>query len=482
MHWARRAAAAALVVACALWYFADQRKNPPGFYLDESSIAYNAWTIAQHGVDEYGVRFPLYFTAFGEYKNPVYIYLLAGVFKITHPTNLAARRFSALLGFSAALSLGALAWSLTRRRSVAAITFLTAIATPNLFEVSRLVFEVALFPLALVAMLAAVLTAHRREQWNAWIVIALGSSLALITYTYSTGRLLGVLYAAGLLLLYTHERRSQLITVYALYAVIALLPIAAYNETHGGALTIRARQISFVPMWREHPAEVLAVLEQNYAANLLPLGQSLTGDPNARHHVQGSGGNVLLMTFVLAGIGAGIAIKRRDRFWLFVVFAALVSAIPVSVINEKYHSLRILPYPLMLIVLSIVALQAALETRAWRLAVGVALAAGLFQASWFFYHFYRYGKDRPDWFEGGIRRVVYETVAQPQRPIYVVRVGSYIHVLWYAVQAHIPLTEFVILPDNYPPPPHSLAISTGGPCDGCREVSHHGNFSSYYTP
>jgi 4-amino-4-deoxy-L-arabinose transferase-like glycosyltransferase len=482
MHWARRAAAVAFVAACALWYFADQRKNPPAFYLDESSIAYNAWTIAHHGVDEYGVRFPLYFKAFGEYKNPVYIYLLAGVFEITHPTNLAARRFSALLGFAAALALGGLAWSLTRRRFVAIVTFLTALATPNLFEISRLVFEVALFPLALVAMLAAVLAAHRRARWNAWIVAALAGSLALITYTYSTGRLLGLLYAAGLLILYTRQRRSQLIAVYALYAAIALIPIAVYNQRHGGALTIRARQISFIPEWRQHPADVIGTLERNLAANLLPLGQSLRGDPNARHHVQGSGGNVLLMTFALAAIGAVIAIRRRDRFWYFVLFAALVSVIPVSVINENYHALRIVPYPLMLIVLSILALEQAGAGRGWRAAIGVALAAGLIQASWFFYHFYRYGKDRGEWFEAGIRRVVYETAAQPVRPIYVIRVGSYIHVLWYAVQANIPLTEFHILPDDVGAPPQSLVISTGAPCDGCREVSRHGNFSSYYTP
>lgn len=479
MHWARRGAALALVVACALWYFADQRKNPPAFYLDESSIAYNSWTIAKHGVDEYGTPFPLYFKAFGEYKNPVYIYLLAGVFEVAHPTNLVARRFSAVLGLLAALAMGGLAWSLTRRRGVAVILFLTALATPNLFEISRLVFEVALFPLVLVAMLGAVLAAHRRERWNAWIILALAGSLALITYTYSTGRLLGVLYAGGLLIFYTRERRSQIVAVWIAYALIALLPIAIYNQRHGGALTIRAKQISFVPNWKQQPAEVLGSLERNLAANLLPLGQSLKGDPNARHHVQGAGGNVLLMTFVLAAIGATLAIRRRDRFWLFVVFAAFVSAIPVSVINENYHSLRIVPYPLMLIVLAIPALE--LTDRRWRAVVAVALVAGVLQASWFFYHFYRDGRNRGDWFEAGIRSVVYETVAQPERPIYVIRIGSYIHVLWYAVQGNIPLGEFHILPDNTNAPPNSLVISTGAPCDGCREVSRHGNFSSYVT-
>src|SRR5947208_3157824 len=91
--WLRRAAAIVLLLACGLFYFAGQRKNPPAFYSDESSIAYNAWTMATNGVDEYGIHHPLFFKAFGEYKNPVYIYLLAGVFKAATPTNLTARRF-----------------------------------------------------------------------------------------------------------------------------------------------------------------------------------------------------------------------------------------------------------------------------------------------------------------------------------------------------------------------------------------------------
>ena len=58
----------------------------PGFFTDECSVSYNALTIARHGSDEWGIRFPLFFKAGGEYKNPVFIYLLAAVFWMIGPS------------------------------------------------------------------------------------------------------------------------------------------------------------------------------------------------------------------------------------------------------------------------------------------------------------------------------------------------------------------------------------------------------------
>jgi len=48
--------------------------NPAGFFCDEASIGYNAYSILTTGKDEYGKSFPLFFQAFGEYKNPLDIY------------------------------------------------------------------------------------------------------------------------------------------------------------------------------------------------------------------------------------------------------------------------------------------------------------------------------------------------------------------------------------------------------------------------
>src|SRR5437868_15013689 len=114
-----------LVAVGVALYFGGLRHNPPGFHLDESSIAYNAHTVSQTGRDEHGEAWPLYFRAFGEFKNPVLIYLLAALFRLTGPSILAARVLSATAGLAAAALLGLLAARSTRSRAA------------GLFEIGR---------------------------------------------------------------------------------------------------------------------------------------------------------------------------------------------------------------------------------------------------------------------------------------------------------------------------------------------------------
>src|SRR5215213_277989 len=100
-----------VVAACAFasaLYAWEAASNPPGFYIDESSIAFNAHAVSESGRDEHGESFPLYFRAFGDYKNPVYVYLLAALFRVTGPGITAARLLSAALGALTALALALL--------------------------------------------------------------------------------------------------------------------------------------------------------------------------------------------------------------------------------------------------------------------------------------------------------------------------------------------------------------------------------------
>src|SRR3954469_15052666 len=88
---------ALLVVLAAGLYYWRVPDDPPGFSIDESSISYNAYRISRSGCDEYGNAWPLFFRAFGEYKNPTLIYILAALFRVTGPGIFVARALSATL-------------------------------------------------------------------------------------------------------------------------------------------------------------------------------------------------------------------------------------------------------------------------------------------------------------------------------------------------------------------------------------------------
>src|SRR5687767_9375123 len=97
----------ALLVLAILFflYTHDLTENPPGFYVDESAFAYNAYSIAKTGASEFGVRWPLFFQNFERpftvFVNPVHIYLLAALFVVFPPSIWLARMLSALAGFEA---------------------------------------------------------------------------------------------------------------------------------------------------------------------------------------------------------------------------------------------------------------------------------------------------------------------------------------------------------------------------------------------
>ena len=450
---ATRIAAAVLLTAGLVVYFARQTTNPPGFYIDECSIAFNALQIARHGVDEYGISCPLFFKAFGEYKNPAYIYLLAGLFKVMPPSNLAARRLSAAFGYLACVAIGWLGWRISRSRFVAAAAFLMAVFTPMIFEISRLTFEVALYPLATALFLAATWRASRRGRWTVLDVVAITAALLLLLYTYSIGRLFAPLMLASLFILCTRARLPHLIAIAVAFTLLGIVPIIVYNRTHDGALTLRFRGLTYLDAAK--PLESLVTFEPHYVENLLPLGMALEGDPNSRHHVPHSGGSILLATFVLAAAGAVLAARSRDRWWLFVLAGTALSLLPVSLTFNRYHSLRMAPYPVFLLVLSIPALQWLQQRRA---AAAAIMVVGAIQACWFMAVFHRDGPNRFGEFDHGARRAVNTAIDQGVRPIYVDD-NVYMQTWWYGAQRGLEPSAFI---RAAPSKPGSVVISGSG--------------------
>ncbi len=150
--------------------------NPPGFYIDECAIAYNAYTIAHTGAGEFGNRLPLFFPVYTsgwiQYANPTQIYLLAFPFTVFKPSVLVARVFAASWVFAACVLLGLLASRISGQRRIGIIAGVIAFLTPWLFEVSRLVMETYFYPMALVLFLLALFRAQKKESWG-WPTVAM---------------------------------------------------------------------------------------------------------------------------------------------------------------------------------------------------------------------------------------------------------------------------------------------------------------------
>src|SRR3989344_8867341 len=73
-------------------------QNPPGLYWDETVFGYDAYSLLKTGKDHHGVTLPLFFESFGDWKLPVYHYLLVPSIAVFGLNEFAVRSPSAFLG------------------------------------------------------------------------------------------------------------------------------------------------------------------------------------------------------------------------------------------------------------------------------------------------------------------------------------------------------------------------------------------------
>jgi hypothetical protein len=473
------------IAACVI-QFTGLTDRPEGFYLDESSYAYNAWTIAQHGADEHGLAWPIIFEALpGDWKSAPYAYLVAAIFKVTGPSILAARLVGAVAGLVTAGLLGLLAYRETRRPTIALVTAFTAVLTPWLFEPSRLAFEVALMP-GLIAGFLLVLHGRRADQrWSWWEVAALALLLGAITYTYTLGRLLGPLLALGLALYFRRDWGLNIPRVWLAYGLI-LVPFFLIGLAHPAVLTSRLGETGYLggPI-----PEVAARFVRQVLANLDPVRWLLVGDSNERHHAAGIMGSLLAATLVLALIGLDRVVHRRAAgpFWWYAVFALGAALIPASLTTIDFHVHRLIAVPVVMIVLAIPAQAWLLQDpggRARRAVFVTLVVATVVQGYWFQARYAEVAPGRGAWFDDAYPYLLDEALATGASPIYLIDgiVPGYVHAYWYGAIRGIDPSRFVRLPRDTKAPSGAVVLSSETECDPCEEIDAGGFFVLYRVP
>ena len=471
-------AAVLAVAAFQLWVSPE---NPPGFFRDEAAIAYNAHTIATEGRDEYGARFPLYFSSFLDYKSPLFVYGLAGVFTVTGADREVARGFAAVCMLAAILLLGVLAYRRTGRSSVGVIVVVLAGTTPWLFEVGRVAFEVALEPLFLVLALLGVERVSRRDRWSPYTALPVSLALGAITYVYAGGRLLAPLLAGALCVCLGQGRWKWVLTAWLGFAVTQI-PLVLYTRAHPGALSRRYEATTFVtdgmPPW-----EIAWRGAVNYLQDLQVWHYVVSGDVKPYAHTPGAGALLAVsLALSLAGIVLVVIRYRSDPFWRYALAALAVSVVPAATTIDRFHAIRLAPFAVLLVVLAIPAVEAMRDAAAgtrWGQGLAVALAAlAAAQFALFADNYVKEGPRRTGRFEAAVPGLLDQAWANggtvyidhdDREPQGIAR--------WYALERGIDQSRVVRLPDGGIPPVGTIAFGREQECDyACDRIAESGDY------
>jgi MFS family permease len=439
--------------------------NPPGFLDDEASFALNGYTIA-HGLrDQSGALLPVFFPSFGDYKSAAFSYALAPAFAVFGPSAGAARAVAAGFGLATVLLVGLIGY----RRAGLWIGLAAAVGaglTPWLFQLGRVAFDTSVFPFAVALVLLAAEVWARGGRHLFLRSVALGGSLALLTYVYGAGRLFGPLLAAALVLFVPRVPWRALVAAWLAYAVF-LTPLALYRVRHPSGITARYHETAF-PMDGMSLPGIAGHAFSNYLHDLNPWHWVVSGDRKPYVDVWGAP-QLLAVVALLAAAGViEICRRRGDRFWLYAIAAYLLSAVPASLTIDRHHALRLAAMPLCVAVLAIPGLEVVARLRRPLMLVAAAvLAAGALVEWWSFVDQYSTsGPNRTGVFEAHVPALVQRGLAG-SRTIYVDYDDSYALTMaqWYAVSHGLPASRVARLPDGGIPPPGSAVFGRLQSCD-----------------
>jgi hypothetical protein len=357
----------------------DLSGSPPGLYIDEASIGYNAWAVAHFGVDEHGIRLPLYFEAFGEFKNPVYVYALVPILRVLPLTATVERLPAAIFGLITIFFITLAAWQLSRSALVTAAALVLAALTPWLTQESRTGFEV----ISMVAALSGVVWALATESGATAKRFALaGIFLAIAMYGYSVGRLEVLLLTVAFVLVYgaaRHRRPKWWVTLVPVLAAYGVLGMWALLNP--GGLTAHFATLSIASNHASLPT-LIARFSANYIQYLSPDFLFLHGDANPRHNT-GYAGMLLAVTAPVLIAGLVMCWRRRNQpFPRFLILCLLLGPFAAALTDNggQPHALRsadMLPFWLALAVYGLIGIVGLARSHRSAAVAAAVLALGL---------------------------------------------------------------------------------------------------------
>ncbi|MDP3998135.1 MAG: glycosyltransferase family 39 protein [bacterium] len=232
---------AAIFFLAAFLRFYKLDEVPPGFHIDEVTVGYNAYSLAETGRDENGNFLPFYIDSFGDFRPAGYFYLTIPAIKIFGLNEFAVRFPSAFFGILSVILIFFLAEKIFKNRFVSFLSsFLLAISPWHLI-VSRATSEssVALFLIMLGVFLFLLGVENGKVRYFFLAVVSFFASF----YTYHTPRIFVPLLILGLVVLSWQRLENSKIKKLAVVS-LALILVGSFLIVFLGFGKGRFKQVS----------------------------------------------------------------------------------------------------------------------------------------------------------------------------------------------------------------------------------------------
>lgn len=338
---------------------------PDSLNWDEVSWGYNAYSILKTGHDEHGAFMPLSFKAFGDFKQPVYVYLSSISIWLFGLSAYAVRFPSAFLGILTVPFVWLLVFELfknyKKRYLISLLSMLFFSVSPWSIQFSRVAYEANVGLFFVVSGVALFLRGlNERKYLYNYIGLLL---LSISGYSYHSEKIFTpILFFIIIVWSYFYFRLQKkiiilFITFYLLGNIFWL--IDARTTARGRSVTFTSNQTQILKTSTDaiiydkangdnfgallHNRRIVYFNKylENYLSHFDLNYLFVTGD-NARHHAFGVGVLYLVsLPFILLGM---ITIDKRKYWFLFVwlLLAPVASALAIDAPNAS-RSLIFLP-------------------------------------------------------------------------------------------------------------------------------------------
>ncbi len=336
---------------------------PNSLNWDEVSWGYNAYSVLKTGHDEHGVLLPSTFMAFGDFKQPIYVYLASATVGLFGLNPIGVRLPSAILGILTIPFVWLLVYeyfSKDKHRFTLALLVMTFFSlSPWSIQFSRVAYEANIGLFFTISGVALFLRGLNSRKPFYFLVATL--LLAISCYSYHSQKLFTPLLLFGLLTysyFYFKVSKRFIIVVFGLFILFNLLWIFDPRTTsRGRSVTFYSNQTEILKsstqniIYDSNHGDLLGpILEnrriiyfdkyfENYLSHFNPNYLFIAGD-NARHHTYGMGVLLLVsLPFILLGF-----FRMERRKMLFILFWFLIAPLASSLAVDAPNASRSLVF------------------------------------------------------------------------------------------------------------------------------------------